>query len=335
MCNSGSHGSTGRRPDRAYPHGTLRGNNPLPPWRPTVTQPDVQATLQARFVDDDTLVRTGRALLEVNGHGWVMVPVPAGWAEQVKAVLDAAVEADTISTYVEAAEAAAASAEADRVVVEQAAMSASWSGDKLTVLGATSPPLTGETGPAGVTPHVGANGNWFVGETDTGARAQGEKGDPGDGSGDVLWSELNPVLDGKAPVSHDHTIGQVTGLQDELDGKAPVSHDHPSTEISDATATGRAVLTAESKAAARSAIGAGTSNLALGTTSSTAARGDHTHSQYATTTTVNALSARVDNRRGVIHSGAGGVPSGTIPGAVVGDYWLNETTMELSKITAV
>ena len=191
-----------------------------------MTQPDVHATLQVRFVDDDTLVRTGRALLEVNGHGWVMVPVPAGWAEQVKAVLDAAVEADTISTYVEAAEAAAASAEADRVVVEQAAMSASWSGDKLTVLGATSPPLTGETGPAGVTPHVGANGNWFVGDTDTGVRAQGEQGIPGDGAGDVLWSELNPVLDGKADVGHDHTIEQVTGLQDELDGKADVGHDH-------------------------------------------------------------------------------------------------------------
>ena len=191
-----------------------------------MTQPDVQATLQVRFVDDDTLVRTGRALLEVNGHGWVMVPVPSGWAEQIEAVLDAAEDADTISTYVEAAEAAAESAEADRVVVEQAAMSASWSGDKLTVLGATSPPLTGETGPAGVTPHVGANGNWFVGDTDTGVRAQGEQGIPGDGAGDVLWSELNPVLDGKADVGHDHTIEQVTGLQDELDGKADVGHDH-------------------------------------------------------------------------------------------------------------
>lgn len=72
-----------------------------------------------------------------------------------------------IDDKIVAAEDAAASAEADRAVVEQAATSASWSGDRLTVLGATSPSLKGE---------------------------KGEKGDPGD----VLWSELTPALDGKA-----------------------------------------------------------------------------------------------------------------------------------------
>lgn len=183
----------------------------------------------------------------------------------------------------------------------------------------------GQDGQDGLTPYVGANGTWWVGDTDTGVRAQGPKGDPGDpgdgagdGTGDVLWSDLNTVLDGKAPVSHDHTIAQVAGLQDELDGKSssghshtvssvtglqdeldakaavshqhswadvtgkpdvypPESHTHPSTDISDATATGRSVLTAESQAAARQAIGAGTSDLTLGTSSSTAARGDHSH----------------------------------------------------------
>lgn len=142
----------------------------------------------------------------------------------------------------------------------------------------------GQDGQDGLTPYVGANGTWWVGDTDTGARAQGPKGDPGDpgdgagdGTGDVLWSDLNPVLDGKAPVSHDHTIAQVAGLQDELDGKSSSGHSHPSTDISDATATGRSVLTAESQAAARQAIGAGTSDLTLGTSSSTAARGDHSH----------------------------------------------------------
>lgn len=38
-------------------------------------------------------------------------------------------------------------------------------------------------GEDGITPHIGANGNWFVGATDTGIRAQGKdgaKGDPGD-----------------------------------------------------------------------------------------------------------------------------------------------------------
>ena len=258
------------------------------------------------------------------------------------------------------AEAAADSAASDRVVVEQAATSASWSGDRLTVLGATSPSLKGPKGDPG------------------------EKGDPGDGTGDVLWSELKPALDGKADVGHDHTIeqvtgledallaagtaehthplsevdgleaaldskadvghdhtieqvtgledallaagtaehthplsevdgleaaldskadvghdhtiGQVSGLRDELDSKAPAvhphswgeitskpetyppeSHDHTASQISDATTVGRNVLRAADAATARQAIGAGTSNLALGTTSSTAAAGDHTH----------------------------------------------------------
>lgn len=53
--------------------------------------------------------------------------------------------------------------------------------------------------------------------------------------------------------------------------------------ISDSTATGRAVLTAASQAAARSAIGAGTSDLALGSTGSTAAAGNHTHTATAIT----------------------------------------------------
>jgi hypothetical protein len=34
-------------------------------------------------------------------------------------------------------------------------------------------------GDPGITPHIGANGNWFIGETDTGVVAKGAKGDPG------------------------------------------------------------------------------------------------------------------------------------------------------------
>lgn len=33
-----------------------------------------------------------------------------------------------------------------------------------------------EAGSGGITPHIGANGNWFIGETDTGVKAQGEDG---------------------------------------------------------------------------------------------------------------------------------------------------------------
>lgn len=36
-----------------------------------------------------------------------------------------------------------------------------------------------ESGADGITPHIGANGNWYIGETDTGIKAQGEKGADG------------------------------------------------------------------------------------------------------------------------------------------------------------
>lgn len=37
--------------------------------------------------------------------------------------------------------------------------------------------FNGAPGKPGVTPHIGANGNWFVGNADTGVQAQGENGD--------------------------------------------------------------------------------------------------------------------------------------------------------------
>ena len=63
---------------------------------------------------------------------------------------------------------------------------------------------------------------------------------------------------------------------------ATTAHQHPALDISDATATGRAVLTAVDGPAARTAIGAGTSDLAIGTTATTAAAGN----RAATTTAI-------------------------------------------------
>lgn len=58
---------------------------------------------------------------------------------------------------------------------------------------------------------------------------------------------------------------------------APGDHTHVATAITDSTPTGRSVLVAADAAAARTAIGAGTgnSNLAIGTTSTTAKAGDY------------------------------------------------------------
>ena len=38
----------------------------------------------------------------------------------------------------------------------------------------------GEPGVPGEAPHIGENGNWYIGDTDTGVRAQGEQGIPGE-----------------------------------------------------------------------------------------------------------------------------------------------------------
>jgi len=59
------------------------------------------------------------------------------------------------------------------------------------------------------------------------------------------------------------------------DARTPTAHAHPATDLSDSTTTGRAVITAANAAAARTAIGAGTSSLVLGTTAGTAKAGDY------------------------------------------------------------
>jgi hypothetical protein len=46
----------------------------------------------------------------------------------------------------------------------------------------------GVSGNDGVTPLIGANGNWFIGDTDTGKPSKGDKGDKGD-SGVYIGSE--------------------------------------------------------------------------------------------------------------------------------------------------
>ena len=199
------------------------------------------------------------------------------------------------------ASAGAASDAADRA--ENVAASVHWQDDRLSVMGALGPPLTGDDG---VSPHVGANGNWFVGTVDTGVPAQGEKGDPGDGAGDVLWSELNPVLDGKAAVSHDHTIGQVTGLQSALDGKAAADHQHSWGDV-----TGKpSAYPPESHSHSQSEVEGLEAALAG------KASAGHTHSQYATTTTVDGVSGRVSSLESSAPIIVSSLPSSPLPGRI-------------------
>lgn len=74
-------------------------------------------------------------------------------------------------------------------------------------------------------------------------------------------------------------------------GKSDVGHTHVATNISDSTSTGRAVLTATDAAAARTAIGAGTSSLTLGTSGSTACAGNDSRLSDTRTPSANTVPA--------------------------------------------
>ncbi|MFI6368938.1 hypothetical protein ACIBG0_40205 [Nocardia sp. NPDC050630] len=86
------------------------------------------------------------------------------------------------------------------------------------------------------------------------------------------------------------TPGELGGTADHptvtgWSGKSDVGHTHVAADITDSTTTGRAVLTAASAAAARTAIGAGTSSLAIGTTAGTACEGNDARLTNARTPT--------------------------------------------------
>lgn len=68
--------------------------------------------------------------------------------------------------------------------------------------------LKGDKGTNGTTPHIGDNGNWYLGTTDTGKPSRGAKGDPGKNGSDASVTEANitsalgykPAAPGDIPV---------------------------------------------------------------------------------------------------------------------------------------
>ena len=67
----------------------------------------------------------------------------------------------------------------------------------------------GATGPAGkdgLTPTIGANGNWYLGDTDTNKPSRGEKGDPG-----AKGADGAPGKDGSDGYSPEATVTQING----------------------------------------------------------------------------------------------------------------------------
>ncbi|ABF57494.1 gp40 [Corynebacterium phage P1201] len=97
-------------------------------------------------------------------------------------------------------------------------------------------------------------------------------------------------------------------------------HTHTSAQISDATS-----LVTESTVVRRDSAG----DFYVKTPTASTHPASKTYVDSGLTNTYTAM-----YKRPALFSGAGNPPS-SIPGAVVGDYWLNETTMQLRKITGV
>ena len=66
---------------------------------------------------------------------------------------------------------------------------------------------------AGTSPNIGANGNWFVGDVDTGVRAQGEKGEQGEKGDPGMDGETPDVSDFKNHLANKDNPHAVTAAQ--------------------------------------------------------------------------------------------------------------------------
>ena len=130
--------------------------------------------------------------------------------------------------------------------------------------------------------------------------------------------------------------GSLVGAINEIAATVEAGGNITAAAITDSTVVGRAVLKAVDAAAARTAIGAGTSNLALGTTASTAKAGDYAPSWTEVTAkpTVIAAGNTQAEARTAIGAGTSSLTLGTTAStAKAGNY--TPTWAEVSAKPAV
>ncbi|HAT1360255.1 MULTISPECIES: hypothetical protein [Corynebacterium] len=204
-------------------------------------------------------------------------------------------------------------AAASAATASNVASSTSWNGDVLTVNGKTSPHLTGPPGPKG----------------DTGSVEN------------VVWDDISDKPAVFPPNTHTHTMVQVTGLDNALAGKTDKAYvdAQDAKQLTASEVEAKGASPAAGKVVRRDSAGqvlvptaAGGNNTAVSRSELTSGMAGKADKSY-----VDAVKTEVKvfaESRPAFFSGSGGPPS-TIPGAVVGDYYLNETTMELHKITGV
>ncbi len=70
----------------------------------------------------------------------------------------------------------------------------------------TGTPAQGPPGQNGLTPHIGENGNWYLGETDTGVKAQGDAGGLKLGDGLALSEDGALTVQTTSDAEQDNTL---------------------------------------------------------------------------------------------------------------------------------
>ena len=135
----------------------------------------------------------------------------------------------------------------------------------------------------------------------------------------------------KANTSHKHTTADITDFTTEMGKKANKSHTHSQSDIAGLSTT----LSGKADSTHTHTQGEVTG---LTTALNGKAAKSHTHTTSQVSGLSTALSKKADktyvDSRPALFSGSGAPPS-SIPGAVAGDFWLDESTKELHKITGV
>ncbi len=190
---------------------------------------------QPLLVPWELLVSTGTLILSVTGYvgeekimttaksdtGWNIVqngpatgtdPTPATptLLQQVLAAANSATSAAT------AANEAASAANEAKSTLESAAANGDFDG------------ATGPAGTNGITPTIGDNGNWYLGDEDTGKPSRGEKGDKGDTGATGATGPAGPA----GPVGPTGPKGETgaTGDQGPKGGTGPTGPQGPQGE---------------------------------------------------------------------------------------------------------
>lgn len=147
---------------------------------------------------------------------------------------------------------------------------------------------------------------------------------------------LQTALDDKASSSHTHSIANITNLQTNLDAKAATTHTHAATDITSGTLDAARVPNL-----AATKITSGTLDVAripTGTSSTTVALGNHTHTSYASTSHTHddryytetevdaALAAKLESSEKGTNNGLATLGSdGKIPASQLPAIAINET----------